>query len=95
MAPGSYSKGNYKWVEISMESHLKRGMTGLCLDPVLFRDFIRDVDTGVEGMLTKFAEGRNLGGVAIIWGEGKHSKRLRLEINRITFITRRNVNSCV
>lgn len=58
-----------------METHLKWGMTGLCLDPVLFRDFIRGMDTGVEGMLTKFAEGRNLGGVAIIWGRRKTFKK--------------------
>lgn len=51
-------------------------MAGLCLDPVLFRDFIRGMDTGVEGMLTRFAEDRNLGGVAIIWGRRKTFKKI-------------------
>lgn len=60
---------------------MRKGTSGFCPGPMLFSDFINDLDKGMERMLSKFADDTKLKGIADSSGERLKIQRILIELN--------------
>lgn len=60
---------------------MRKGTSGFCPGPVLFSDFINDLDKGIERMLSKSADDTKLKGIADSSGARLKIQRILIELN--------------